>query len=122
MTNAILPVLLIIALGVAIRRYGWLPPAFFPAIEKFSYNICVPALLFSGIARLSFRSAQVAELTLATLLPTVLVALATLLALWPARALPAASRSSVVQGAVRPNTYFDIAVSSLLFARRRRRW
>jgi predicted permease len=28
MLNAILPVLLIILLGVAIRRYGWLPEAF----------------------------------------------------------------------------------------------
>ena len=31
------------------------------------------------------------------------------------RALPDASRSSVVQGAVRPNTYFGVAVSALLF-------
>ncbi|NYE59612.1 hypothetical protein FHW58_000764 [Duganella sp. 1224] len=115
MLNAILPVLLIILLGVAIRRYGWLPEAFFPSIEKFSYNICFPALLFSGTAKLSFRSAQVGELALATLLPTALVTLAALLMLLPARALPDASRSSVVQGAVRPNTYFGIAVSALLF-------
>ena len=115
MLNAILPVLLIILLGVAIRRRAWLPEAFFPSMEKFSYNICFPALLFSGTAKLSFRSAQVGELALATLLPTVLVAAATLLALLLARGLPDASRSSVVQGAVRPNTYFGIVVSTLLF-------
>lgn len=115
MLNAILPVLLIILLGVAIRRYGWLPEAFFPSIEKFSYNICFPALLFSGTAKLSFGSGAVGDLALATLLPTVLVTLAALLLLLPARALPDAARSSVVQGAVRPNTYFGIAVSALLF-------
>jgi predicted permease len=115
MLDAILPVFLVILLGVAIRHYGWLPEAFFPAIEKFSYNICFPALLFSGTARLSFRSAQVGELALAILLPTVLVLLATLLALLAARGLPPPARSSVVQGAVRPNTYFGLAVSSLLF-------
>lgn len=115
MVNAILPVLLIIALGVAIRRFGWLPEAFFPSIEKFSYNICFPALLFSGTARLSFQSAQVGELALATVLPTLLVTVVALLALLPARDMPDAARSSVVQGAVRPNTYFGIAVSALLF-------
>ncbi|MYM34627.1 AEC family transporter [Duganella sp. FT94W] len=115
MLNAILPVLLIILLGVAIRRYGWLPEAFFPSVEKFSYNICFPALLFSGTAKLSFGSAEVGHLALATLLPTALVTLAALLMLLPARALPDAARSSVVQGAVRPNTYFGIAVSALLF-------
>lgn len=115
MLNAILPVLLIIVLGAAIRRYDWLPAAFFPAVEKFSYHICFPALLFGGTARLRFDSAQVGELALATLLPTALVTLAALLLLLPARALPDAARSSVVQGAVRPNTYFGIAVSALLF-------
>ncbi|OFA05424.1 AEC family transporter [Duganella phyllosphaerae] len=115
MVNAILPVLLIIALGVAIRRFGWLPEAFFPSIEKFSYNICFPALLLSGTARLSFQSAQVGELALATVLPTLLVTVVALLALLPARDMPDAARSSVVQGAVRPNTYFGIAVSALLF-------
>ncbi|KQQ35960.1 hypothetical protein ASF61_07000 [Duganella sp. Leaf126] len=116
MVNAIVPVLLIIALGVAIRRYGWLPEAFFPSVEKFSYNICFPALLFSGTARLSFASTQVGELALATLVPTFLVTAATLLALLSMRSLPDAARSSVVQGAVRPNTYFGIAVSALLFS------
>ena len=60
---------LIILLGVAIRHYEWLPEAFFPSIEKFSYNIAFPALLFSSTARLSFHSGQVGELALATLLP-----------------------------------------------------
>ena len=115
MVNAILPVLLIIALGVAIRRYGWLPEAFFLSIEKFTYNICFPALLFAGTARLSFESAQVGELAMATVLPTLLITAVALLMLLPARALPDPARSSVVQGAVRPNTYFGIAVSTLLF-------
>jgi len=115
MLAAILPVFLIIVLGVAIRRYQWLPEEFFPSIEKFSYNICFPALLFAGTARLDFHSAKVGELALATLLPTALVTAFSLIGLLMARALPGASRSSVVQGAVRPNTYFGVAVSALLF-------
>jgi predicted permease len=115
MLAAILPVFLIIVLGVAIRRYQWLPEEFFPSIEKFSYNIAFPALLFAGTARLDFHSAKVGELALATLLPTALVTIASVLGLLLTHALPDASRSSVVQGAVRPNTYFGVAVSALLF-------
>lgn len=115
MFAAILPVFLVILLGVAIRHYRWLPDAFFPSVEKFSYNIAFPALLFAGTARLSFHSGQVGELALATLLPTAIVTAATLLGLLFAGGLPAAARSSVVQGAMRPNTYFGLAVSALYF-------
>jgi predicted permease len=104
MLASILPVFLIILLGVAIRHYQWLPDAFFPSIEKFSYNIAFPALLFAGTARLSFAGGQVGEL-----------ALATLLSMLGARGLPGTSRSSMVQGAMRPNTYFGLAVSALFF-------
>ncbi|MFA9216512.1 MAG: AEC family transporter [Sphingomonadaceae bacterium] len=115
MLASILPVFLIILLGVAIRNYEWLPEDFFPSIEKFSYNIAFPALLFSGTARLSFHSGQVGELALATLLPTALVVGLTLLGLLCTRQLPDSARSSVLQGAMRPNTYFGIAVSALYF-------
>ena len=115
MLEAILPVFLIIVLGAAMRRYQWLPEAFFPSIEKFSYNIAFPALLFAGTARLSFHSGQVGQLALATLLPSALIVALALLALPLAPRLPDPARSSVVQGAVRPNTYFGIAVSTLFF-------
>ncbi|SFM09621.1 AEC family transporter [Rugamonas rubra] len=115
MLASIVPVFLVILLGVAIRHFRWLPQDFFPSVEKFSYNIAFPALLFGGAAKLSFRSGQVGELALATLLPTAVVVALTLLALLAARTLPDAARSSVVQGAMRPNTYFGIAVSTLFF-------
>lgn len=115
MLASILPVFLIILLGVAIRHYAWLPEAFFPSIERFSYFIAFPALLFAGTARLNFEGGQVGELALATLLPTFIIVGVTLLALLAAPRLPDASRSSVVQGAMRPNTYFGIAVSTLFF-------
>ena len=115
MLASILPVFLIILLGVAIRRYEWLPEAFFPSIEKFSYNIAFPSLLFAGTARLNFTGGKVGELALATPLPTFAIICVTLLAMLAARGLPAASRSSVMQGAMRPNTYFGLAVSSLYF-------
>lgn len=115
MLAAILPVFLLIMLGVAIRRAQWMPEDFFPSMEKFSYFIAFPALLFTGIAKLDFQGRMVGELALATLLPTLIVVGLTLLLLLPWRGLPDASRSSVIQGAMRPNSYFGIAVSALLF-------
>lgn len=115
MLASIIPVFLVIMLGVAIRQFRWLPDEFFPSVEKFSYFIAFPALLFSGTARLDFHGRMVGELALATLLPTFLVAGLALLVLAFWRGLPDASRSSVVQGAMRPNSYFGIAVSALFF-------
>ena len=91
MLASILPVFLVILLGVAIRHYEWLPEAFFPSVEKFSYNIAFPALLFAGTARLSFQGSQVGELALATLLPTFIIIGVTLLAMPLARGLPGAA-------------------------------
>ena len=115
MLASILPVFLVILLGVAIRQRRWLPDAFFPSVEKFSYYIAFPALLFAGTARLDFHGRLVGELALATLLPTLIVVGLALLAMLFARDLPDASRSSIMQGAMRPNSYFGIAVSTLFF-------
>lgn len=115
MLASIVPVILLIMLGVAIRRAHWMPDDFFPSLEKFSYYIAFPALLFTGIAKLDFHGRLVGELALATLLPTLIVVGLALLVLLFWRGLPDASRSSVVQGAMRPNSYFGIAVSALFF-------
>jgi malonate transporter and related proteins len=115
MLGSIIPVFLLIMLGVAIRQSRWMPDDFFPSVEKFSYFIAFPALLFTGIARLDFHGRMVEELALATLLPTFIVVGIALLVLLFWRGLPDPSRSSVVQGAMRPNSYFGIAVSALFF-------
>lgn len=115
MLASIIPVFLIILLGVALRRFQWMPADFFPSIEKFSYNIAFPAMLFAGTARLSFQGSQVGELALATLVPTFAVVGLTIASLLLLPSLPGASRSSVMQGAMRPNTYFGLAVAALFF-------
>ena len=115
MLASILPIFLLILLGVALHHFEWMPAGFFHSAEKFSYHIAFPALLFTSTSRLTFESGQVAELALATLLPTAIIVVVALLAMLGASNLPAASRSSVVQGAMRPNSYFGIAVSALFF-------
>lgn len=118
MLNYILPVLAVILLGVGLRHWRAAPEGLFPAMEWFSFYIAFPALLFNGTARLQLSGGQLRDLALATLLPTLLLAalLAGALMLpFVARRLPRPSRSSVMQGAIRPSSYFGLAVANLLF-------
>ncbi|WP_058834194.1 AEC family transporter [Luteimonas abyssi] len=109
------PVLLVVLLGAWIRRSRWRPEGFFPAIEWFSFYVAFPALLFANTARLDFTGTALRDLAVATLVPTLLL-VGLLVSILPlARGLPGPSRSSIVQGAIRPSTYFGLAVASLLF-------
>ncbi|MDO5101693.1 MAG: AEC family transporter [Lautropia sp.] len=115
MLSAILPVFLIILLGILTRYGGWLSDGFFAGAEKFSFHIAFPALLFSATAKLDIEGTTAAQLALGTLLPSAAIVLITLLGLLLNTSLPGPARSSVLQGALRPNSYFGIAVGSLLF-------
>lgn len=115
MLSAILPVFLIILLGILTRTSGWLSDGFFAGAEKFSFHIAFPALLFSATAKLDIVGTTAAQLALGTLLPSAAIVLITLLGLLLTPSLPGPARSSVLQGALRPNSYFGIAVGSLLF-------
>lgn len=109
------PVLLLVLLGVWLRRGRWTPGTFFPVIEWFSFYVAFPALLFVNTARLDVSATGVWSLAATTLLPTLLLTGLVLAALPLARRLPDPSRSSILQGAIRPSTYFGLSVASLLF-------
>ncbi|PPJ41174.1 MULTISPECIES: AEC family transporter [unclassified Pseudoxanthomonas] len=115
MLTYVTPVLAIVLLGAALRRMRSVPDGLFPAMEWFSFYVAFPALLFVGAARLKLSAADALDLSLAALLPTLLLTAVVLLALRAAPRLPGPSRSSVVQGAVRPSSYFGLAVAALLF-------
>jgi len=115
MLTYILPVLAIVLLGAWLRRMRRVPEGLFPAMEWFSFYIAFPALLFVGAARLKLSAADAADLALAALLPTLLLTGGVALGLRFAPRLPDPSRSSIMQGAVRPSSYFGLAVAALLF-------
>ncbi|MBB3343389.1 AEC family transporter [Luteimonas sp. RC10] len=112
-----IPVVLVVLLGVWLRRSPRTPEGFFPAIEWFTFYVAFPALLFVNTAQLVVSAVQLRDLAAATLLPTLLFAAAAALALRLARDLPNASRSSVMQGATRPSTYFGLSVAAVVFER-----
>nr|WP_298131784.1 hypothetical protein [uncultured Pseudoxanthomonas sp.] len=115
MLSYVIPVLAIVLLGAVLRRMRRVPESLFPAMEWFSFYVAFPALLFVGAARLKLSASDALDLSLAALLPTLLLTAVVLLALRFAPRLSGPSRSSVLQGAVRPSSYFGLAVAALLF-------
>ncbi|MBS0657711.1 MAG: AEC family transporter [Verrucomicrobia bacterium] len=112
--NALVPVFLLIALGLVVRRAEFVPTAFWNGVEKLNYWILLPALFFHalGTARLGSvpwpRVAAVAVLGL--LLTALLVRLA-----WPLFGGDGPAFTSVLQGAIRFNSFVGLAVLFQLF-------
>ncbi|MDH5858393.1 AEC family transporter [Lampropedia aestuarii] len=115
MLASTIPIFLIIALGVWIKRSPHPPEGLFPALEWFSFYVAFPALLFLNTAQLTIDASALESLTLLVTLPMAAVLLLCLLGLRIARQFPDPARSSVIQGATRPSTYFGLAVAGLVF-------
>ncbi len=111
---ALVPVALLIALGVALRRSGWIAEAFWPQAEKLGYYVLLPALLFHGLATARLEAVPVERLMGVLVIATTLVALV----LWAARRrLPFDDPgfTSVFQGGVRFNNYVGVSAAAGLF-------
>jgi predicted permease len=100
--QSLAPVFVMIALGAALRRFGFLPPAFFAGLNKLAFWVALPCVLFMEIARSRTPSEQIVPVSQVLLI----VAVATILLAWAVAllcAVPRASRSVFVQGAFRGN-------------------
>lgn len=112
--NALLPVFLLIGLGIALKRTGFLAAAFWPGVEKLNYWILLPALFFQALATAKLgsvawpRVAAVAAIAIAG--TTLLVRLA-----WPLFGGSGPVYTSVLQGSVRFNSFVGLAVMFQLF-------
>ncbi len=100
--QAVIPVFLVIATGVALRRYRFLDQGFIDAANALVYYVLLPALLFHEISATEFEKAFSAPLVIggyAATLATFLLAffLSASLRIGPAE------RGSFVQGSVRAN-------------------
>jgi malate permease and related proteins len=100
--QAVLPVFLVIATGMALRRYRFLDQAFIDSANALVYYVLLPALLFDEISATEFRKAFNGALVLggyAAALATFVLAFAVSGALGASPA----ERGSFVQGSVRAN-------------------
>lgn len=115
--HALLPVVLLIALGHVLKRFAVLDQAFWPQAERLSYFILLPALFFHSLATAHIGDLPAGLLASALIVATLILAAAVVAA---RRFAPVdgAGFTSVFQGAIRFNNYIGLMmVSGLLGGR-----
>lgn len=110
---ALLPVILIVAIGRLIAAKNWITPEGWRAIERISYILLFPALIIRSLGNAPFDTAPwklAAALIIAQL---VLAAIGFAARLWPGMERPAVG--SIIQSNVRWNTFVALSLGSILF-------
>lgn len=111
--SALLPTFALIVLGYILRERKFLPDSFWPGAEKLTYFVTFPALLFSNTAKADLGSLPLFGIATA-MLGTIAICTILILAARPALRVSGPTFSSLVQGAIRPNTYIGLAVAAAL--------
>ncbi|TYR33778.1 AEC family transporter [Mesorhizobium microcysteis] len=116
--ESILPIFLLIAAGMVLRRLPIINDAAWPGMEQLSYWFLYPSLLFVTIYNADFSGLRL-DAMLAALLTGVAVMAVLMLALWPVlrgTGLVAASEySSVFQTSIRWNGFIALPVATKIF-------
>ena len=111
---ALVPIALLIGLGVALRRAGFLAETFWPQAERLGYYVLLPSLFVHGLATAHLDGVPVLALA-AVLVASTLTVAVVLLALRPRLALDGAAFTSVFQGGIRFNNYVGVSAAVGLF-------
>jgi predicted permease len=112
--GALAPVFLLIALGWLLRARGFPGEAFWPAAERLVYFVLFPALLFLTTAGSEITGGAMLPLA-AALIGAILAIAALALALRRPLGLDDAALTSLLQGAVRCNTYVGLGATGALY-------
>ncbi|AOJ82702.1 transporter [Burkholderia savannae] len=111
---ALVPIFALILMGFVIRRRRLLADAFWLPCETLNYYYLFPALMFSQVAKANL--AQFAIRPIATAILGAVGCGALVLYAWRAwNRQPGAVFSSVIQGALRPNTYVGVAAAAAMY-------
>lgn len=113
--TALTPVLVLILVGLGMKRAAFLPEDAWPGIEKLTYFVLFPSLLIGTLGNQSLDGVPWPGI-LVVVVGTLAVA-ATALALWYRfhRSLDGPTFTSIFQGGVRFNTYIALAVAQAFF-------
>ncbi|MGD7002280.1 AEC family transporter [Corynebacterium halotolerans] len=110
-TTAIVPILVVMALGFVLKR-RWLPsPAFWTGMEQLTYFVLTPALFVTAIASVDLTAVPFGSVAAVLVIP-ILVATALVLVLRRLMKATGPQITSLVQGAVRFNTYTGLIFAS----------
>ncbi|MSP83704.1 MAG: AEC family transporter [Alphaproteobacteria bacterium] len=106
----LVPVFLVIAAGVAMRRAGFPGDGFWAPAERLTYFVLLPALLVKNLADADLANLDIGPL-LAAMVGTYLLVAVLLLAAAAAVGVRGASFATAFMGAIRFNTYAGLAAA-----------
>jgi hypothetical protein len=116
LVDALAPVVLLIALGHALRRTGFMPKPAWAPLERLVYYVLFPAFLFVELARASLVGLPLVAVTV-TLLGALLAMTAVAVLISRTLRLPGPTYTSVLQGLIRWNSYVALVMVPPLFGR-----
>lgn len=116
--ESILPVFLLIGAGAVLRRLPVISESAWPGMEQLSYWFLYPSLLFVTIYNADFSGLQLDSM-LATLLISLAIMIALMFSLWPllrrSGMVARSEYSSVFQTAIRWNGFIALPVATKIF-------
>lgn len=110
----IAPIFLIVVAGFCLRRTRLFPAAAWPPVERLTYYVLFPSLLVLSLARADLGGLPVGAMAVGVAGTPLLMTLA-LLAVRPLLRLDGPGFTSLLQGAVRFNTYVGIPLVAAFF-------
>ncbi|MBM3486151.1 MAG: AEC family transporter [Alphaproteobacteria bacterium] len=112
--SAVIPVFAVIMLGFAFRRAKFPGDAFWPFAERMNFFVFFPALLFLSLARTDLAGVPLGGMTAVILAKSFAMTFALVFLRVPL-GIGGPQISSVVQGAMRFNSYLGVAVAGMTF-------
>lgn len=116
--NAVLPVFLLILLGYGLKAFAFIPKTGWEGLERLTYYLFLPALLFHSFAQQSPSDGQFLKTT--TTILVLVFAAVTVVAFVVGRqilALDNKTFASFFQGSVRFNNYIGLSLATALFGK-----
>jgi len=110
---ALAPVVLIIALGLGLRRGGVVAEPFWAGAERLCYVVLLPAFLAHGLGTADLAAVPLGPLAASIIGPILAVSLL-LVAIRPWLAISGAGFTSIFQGSIRFNNYLGLAFATAL--------
>ncbi|MBL1100988.1 AEC family transporter [Streptomyces coffeae] len=112
--RALVPIVLLIALGYALKRSMITAESFWSEAERLSYRVLLPALFLHSLATADTDDLPVGALAGALIASTVAVAVL-VIACKPLMGLKGDAFTSVFQGSIRFNNYIGVTIAAGLF-------
>jgi len=112
--GAIVPIFLLILLGYAFKRAGFPGDGFWGPAERMAYYVFLPALIVRNLAAADLSVLPIGRFGLTIAAACLAMTLVTLVTR-PLLRVDGSGFSSVLQGAVRMNSYVGLAVAQALF-------